>query len=146
MPNIQGRQYKVLIVSIVTDMSCLMDSIKDKSKQFNDLGFLSDRKLLCTALTRATSLVLVVGDPAVLLVHQGLQCYDVWQSFLELTTTKGSFSGEDPQYALERVTSQRELITAILSKMQNQQRPGQSTTDQQQRQVVQKMSNINFAG
>ena len=57
-----GKQFRVILLSTVrTRLTC-------KSPDGDDLdyGFLSNPKLLTTALTRAQSLIGVVGDPVAL--------------------------------------------------------------------------------
>lgn len=57
-----GKQYRVIIISTVrTRNTCRSDSSADED--YLDYGFLSNVKLLNTAITRAQSLVMVVGDP-----------------------------------------------------------------------------------
>lgn len=56
-----GKQFRAIILSTVrTRHTCSADSSQE---DFVDYGFLSNVKLLNTALTRAQSLVIVVGDP-----------------------------------------------------------------------------------
>ena len=59
---IVGKQFRVLIISTVrTRHTCRSeDGMEDATM---DYGFLSNVKLLNTAITRAQSLVMVVGDP-----------------------------------------------------------------------------------
>ena len=62
---ISGKQFRVVILSTVrTRHTCLEKSseILEKSSKL-DFGFLSNAKLLTTAITRAQSLIAVVGDP-----------------------------------------------------------------------------------
>lgn len=54
----------------------------------DDFGFLSDQKLLNTALTRAQSLVAVVGDPVALCALG--DCMVVWRTFLKHCQNMGS--------------------------------------------------------
>ena len=55
-----GKQFRVIMLSTVrTRHTCTNDAASEKL----DLGFLSNIKLLNTAITRAESLVVVVGDP-----------------------------------------------------------------------------------
>ena len=51
------------------------------NKGMNDFGFLSDPKLLNTALTRAQSFVGVIGDPVVLCAVG--ECTNVWRTYLK---------------------------------------------------------------
>ena len=63
-----GKQFRALFVSTVrARRTCIESSQTDKTPDF---GFLSSLKLLNTAITRAQSLVAVVGD-AVALVTIG---------------------------------------------------------------------------
>lgn len=57
-----GKQYRVIIISTVrTRSTCRSEASAEE--EYLDYGFLSNVKLLNTAITRAQSLVLVVGDP-----------------------------------------------------------------------------------
>ncbi|CAB4062935.1 Probable helicase with zinc finger domain [Lepeophtheirus salmonis] len=61
--NVQGKQFRAIFLSTVrTRKTCVM-SQEDPEVDF---GFLSNAKLLNTAITRAQSLVAVVGDPVAL--------------------------------------------------------------------------------
>ncbi|XP_070570216.1 3'-5' exoribonuclease HELZ2-like [Ptychodera flava] len=76
--NIQGKEYRALFISTVrTRKVTQTDEVDVKSL---NLGFLSDRKLLNTAFTRAQSLVAVVGDP-VALCSIG-KCSNYWRKFI----------------------------------------------------------------
>ena len=56
-----GKQYRVILLSITrTRLTCRSDP---NMEEYMDFGFLSNIKLLNTAITRAQSLVVVVGDP-----------------------------------------------------------------------------------
>lgn len=88
--NVQGKQYRVIIISAVrTRRSCRSDSSAEE--EFLDYGFLSNVKLLNTAITRAQSLVLVVGDPVSLCLVG--KCRKVWEYFLEICHQNGSLFG-----------------------------------------------------
>ncbi|XP_064632641.1 probable helicase with zinc finger domain isoform X2 [Lineus longissimus] len=86
--NVQGKQFRVIILSTVrTRNTCSMDSnIEDV-----DYGFLSNVKLLNTAITRAQSLVAVVGDPVSLCTIG--KCRKVWETFLEICHQNSSLYG-----------------------------------------------------
>ncbi|WAR30145.1 HELZ-like protein [Mya arenaria] len=60
--NVQGKQYRVMIISTVRTK--LPKDVEDEEDV--DLGFLSNIKLINTAITRAQSLVIAVGDPVAL--------------------------------------------------------------------------------
>lgn len=52
--------------------------------EIGDLGFLSDEKLLNTAITRAQSMVAVVGDPVALCAIG--KCMNIWRAYLKHCT------------------------------------------------------------
>ncbi|XP_013382941.1 probable helicase with zinc finger domain [Lingula anatina] len=73
--NVQGKQFRAIFLSTVrTRNTCSTDTTME---DFMDFGFLSNAKLLTTAITRAQSLVAVVGDP-VSLCSIGKCRYDYW--------------------------------------------------------------------
>ncbi|XP_042232621.1 probable helicase with zinc finger domain isoform X2 [Homarus americanus] len=84
--NVQGKQFRVIILSTVrTRHTC------KAGDEGLDFGFLSNAKLLTTAITRAQSLVAVVGDP-VSLCSVG-KCRKLWERFLQLCSEAGSLYG-----------------------------------------------------
>ncbi|KFM82919.1 putative helicase with zinc finger, partial [Stegodyphus mimosarum] len=81
--NVQGKQFRVIFLSTVrTRQTC---SQKAKLESDLDHGFLSNARLLNTAITRAQSLVAVVGDP-VSLCSVG-KCRKLWEKYI-LTCNK----------------------------------------------------------
>jgi len=63
---IVGKQFRVIVMSTVrTRHTCSTDTVVTDAAATDklDLGFLSNIKLLNTAITRAQSLVIAVGDP-----------------------------------------------------------------------------------
>lgn len=85
--NVQGKQFRAIFLSTVrTRRTC-----DPKSGTENDYGFLSNSKLLNTAITRAQSLVAVVGDP-VSLCSIG-RCRKVWERFIQICSENGSLYG-----------------------------------------------------
>ncbi|KAG8234114.1 hypothetical protein J437_LFUL010961 [Ladona fulva] len=100
--NVQGKQFRAIFLSTVrTRRTCLAsaaDNASNSTGQTNtvapegvDFGFLSNSKLLNTAITRAQSLVAVVGDP-VALCSVG-KCRKVWERFLEICHANNSLFG-----------------------------------------------------
>lgn len=85
--NVQGKQFRVVILSTVRTRHTCDTSQED----YMDYGFLSNVKLLNTALTRAQSLVIVVGDPLSLCLVG--KCRKVWECYLEECKENGSFFG-----------------------------------------------------
>ena len=61
--NVQGKQFRAIFLSTVRTRKTCVPNQEDTSADF---GFLSNDKLLNTAITRAQSLVAVVGDPVAL--------------------------------------------------------------------------------
>ena len=61
--NVQGKQFRAIFLSTVRTRKTCVPNQEDASADF---GFLSNDKLLNTAITRAQSLVAVVGDPVAL--------------------------------------------------------------------------------
>ncbi|KAI8742129.1 helicase with zinc finger domain [Biomphalaria glabrata] len=89
--NVQGKQYRAIMISITrTRLTCRSDPNMNM-EEYLDFGFLSNIKLLNTAITRAQSLVVVVGDPvSVCLVGK---CRKVWEYFLEVCHFNNSLHG-----------------------------------------------------
>ncbi|KAL5018495.1 hypothetical protein ScPMuIL_004217 [Solemya velum] len=85
--NVQGKQYRVIILSTVRTRHTAESSVED----YVDYGFLSNIKLLNTAITRAQSLVIVVGDPVSLCLVG--KCRKVWEHYLEVCNKNDSFHG-----------------------------------------------------
>lgn len=101
--NVQGKQFRAVFLSTVrtrrtcmpqasgpgnTGASIAAGTVGDTD---TDYGFLSNSKLLNTAITRAQSLVAVVGDP-VALCSIG-RCRKVWERFIEICDEHKSLFG-----------------------------------------------------
>ncbi|XP_071507736.1 probable helicase with zinc finger domain [Diadema antillarum] len=104
--NVQGKQFRALFISTVrTHHTCKQivrspkkSSGKSKepppqssSEDEPDYGFLSNDKLLNTAITRAQSLVAVVGDP--ISVCSIGKCRKLWEKFISACSENGSLHG-----------------------------------------------------
>ncbi|XP_036325735.1 LOW QUALITY PROTEIN: probable helicase with zinc finger domain [Rhagoletis pomonella] len=111
--NVQGKQFRAVFLSTVrTRATCLpqmmnalvgpagmhpgmgggpMSALGSVPAEDTDFGFLSNSKLLNTAITRAQSLVAVVGDP-VALCSIG-RCRKVWERFIEICDENKSLFG-----------------------------------------------------
>ncbi|XP_064619080.1 3'-5' exoribonuclease HELZ2-like [Lineus longissimus] len=85
--NVQGREFRAIFISTVRTFH-ICDALPDESSNASDYGFLTDKKLLNTAMTRAQSLVAVVGDP-IALCAIGV-CLSVWRTFIEHCDHLGS--------------------------------------------------------
>lgn len=84
--NVQGKQFRAVFLSTVRTRKTCTNKTEDI-----DYGFLSNSKLLNTAITRAQSLVSVVGDP-VALCSIG-RCRKVWERFIEICHLNKSLFG-----------------------------------------------------
>ncbi|XP_010615101.1 probable helicase with zinc finger domain isoform X1 [Fukomys damarensis] len=98
--NVQGKQFRVLFLSTVrTRHTCKhkqtpikkKEQLLEDSTEDLDYGFLSNYKLLNTAITRAQSLVAVVGDP-IALCSIG-RCRKFWERFITLCHENNSLHG-----------------------------------------------------
>uniref|UniRef100_A0A8C0YRR2 Probable helicase with zinc finger domain n=1 Tax=Cyprinus carpio carpio TaxID=630221 RepID=A0A8C0YRR2_CYPCA len=98
--NVQGKQFRVLFLSTVrTRHTCKhkqtaikrKEQLVEDSTEDLDYGFLSNYKLLNTAITRAQSLVAVVGDP-IALCSVG-RCRKFWETFISICHENHSLHG-----------------------------------------------------
>ncbi|CAH1244473.1 HELZ [Branchiostoma lanceolatum] len=90
--NVQGKEYRALFLSTVrTRATCCDEHLnppqETHKEEISDFGFLSDPKLLNTAITRAKSFVGVVGDP-VSLCSVG-SCSKIWFEYIEDCSRNG---------------------------------------------------------
>ncbi|XP_068606668.1 probable helicase with zinc finger domain [Brachionichthys hirsutus] len=111
--NVQGKQFRVLFLSTVrTRHTCKhrQTAIKRKEQLIEDstedldYGFLSNYKLLNTAITRAQSLVAVVGDP-IALCSVG-RCRKFWEHFISICHENSSLHG----ITFEQIKAQLEAL------------------------------------
>ncbi|XP_069056002.1 probable helicase with zinc finger domain isoform X2 [Pleurodeles waltl] len=111
--NVQGKQFRVLFLSTVrTRHTCKhkqtpikrKEQLLEDSTEDLDYGFLSNYKLLNTAITRAQSLVAVVGDP-VALCSIG-RCRKFWERFITICHDNESIHG----ITFEQIKSQLEAL------------------------------------
>lgn len=93
--NVQGKQFRAIFLSTVrTRRTCpASNNANANNGQPDDMdyGFLSNSKLLNTAITRAQSLVAVIGDP-IALCSIG-RCRKVWERFIEICDQNKSLFG-----------------------------------------------------
>ncbi|KAK7159588.1 hypothetical protein R3I94_005818 [Phoxinus phoxinus] len=82
LANIQGRQFRVIIITTVQTRDRLLQSESSCPEFFDDI------RALNTALTRAQSLVVVVGDAGALCCFG--KCSKIWRSYIERCISKGS--------------------------------------------------------
>lgn len=102
-----GKEFRALFVSTVrTFHSC--KELRERDPGDNEspyLYFLSDPKLLNTALTRAQSLIAIVGDPFSLRTVGA--CQALWEEFIKRCSDQGNLFGI--QHELEENISQSGL-------------------------------------
>ncbi|XP_066558925.1 3'-5' exoribonuclease HELZ2 isoform X2 [Amia ocellicauda] len=80
--NIQGKQFRVVVMTAVQTRDSLLSS------NTSTLEFFSEARVLNTAMTRAQSQVIVVGD-ATALCYFG-KCSKIWKSYIQQCIEKGS--------------------------------------------------------
>ncbi|XP_064477972.1 probable helicase with zinc finger domain isoform X2 [Ornithodoros turicata] len=106
--NVQGKEFRVVMLTTVrTRATCQQH--QDASPVDLNFGFLSDSKLLNTAITRAQSLVVVVGDP-ITLCSIGA-CRKHWEKLIRACRQLGSLynmTWEDIAYQLNGIELKRE--------------------------------------
>ncbi|XP_074646768.1 3'-5' exoribonuclease HELZ2-like isoform X2 [Tubulanus polymorphus] len=90
--NVQGKEFRAVFISTVRTRH-LIESLSTDTTDAGNYGFLSDQKLLNTALTRAESLVAVVGDPVALCAIG--DCMTVWRTFLKHCSNLNSIVPKD---------------------------------------------------
>ncbi|XP_073704971.1 3'-5' exoribonuclease HELZ2 [Garra rufa] len=82
LANIQGKQFRVIIITTVQTRERLLQSESSCPEFFDDV------RAVNTALTRAQSLVIVVGDAGALCCFG--KCSKIWRSYIEHCISKGS--------------------------------------------------------
>ncbi|XP_052276348.1 uncharacterized protein LOC127875362 isoform X2 [Dreissena polymorpha] len=106
--NVQGKEFMVIIISTVRTKAPI-----DEDDEL-DLGFLSNIRLCNTAMTRAQSLIITVGDPFALCGFG--QCRDFWKCYIEQCNDSRSLIGIEWrrfQFKCEKDTQNRTLPTAF---------------------------------
>ncbi|KAL1280781.1 hypothetical protein QQF64_015381 [Cirrhinus molitorella] len=82
LANIQGKQFRVIIITTVQTRERLLQSESSCPEFFDDV------RAMNTALTRAQSLVIVIGDAGALCCFG--KCSKIWRSYIEHCISKGS--------------------------------------------------------
>ncbi|NXO00991.1 HELZ2 Helicase, partial [Rhinopomastus cyanomelas] len=85
--NLPGREFRVIIISTVHTSESLRLSASHHFEFFNEA------RVLNTIMTRAQSLVVVVGDAVALCSHG--KCSKVWKRFIQQCIEKGSICPEN---------------------------------------------------
>ncbi|XP_051990661.1 LOW QUALITY PROTEIN: helicase with zinc finger domain 2-like [Xyrauchen texanus] len=115
LANIQGKQFRVIIITTVQTRDRLLQS------ESSCLEFFDDIRALNTALTRAQSLVVVVGDAGALCCFG--KCSRIWRAYIEHCISKGSAKPDH----LTRDFLQQEILE--ISKFQKKERVEKSEND-----------------
>ncbi|KAI4884903.1 hypothetical protein NFI96_031681, partial [Prochilodus magdalenae] len=87
--NVQGKQFRVIIITTVHTKDTL------KVTEQPCLEFFNDMRVLNTAMTRAQSQVIVVGDATALCCSQFGKCWRLWRSYIKHCIGKESFYPQD---------------------------------------------------
>ncbi|KAL4655663.1 helicase with zinc finger domain 2 [Arapaima gigas] len=82
LENVQGKQFRILVMTTVHTRDSLL------SLDTTCLDFFNDARVLNTAMTRAQSQVIVVGDAAALCVFG--KCPKIWKNYIEQCIIKNS--------------------------------------------------------
>ncbi|XP_034938306.1 probable helicase with zinc finger domain [Chelonus insularis] len=82
--NVQGKQFTAVFISTVRTRNCCRYSAENS---LSDYGFLTNPRLLNTAITRAKALVAVVGDPIALLTTG--PCRSLWGKYFQKAKVSG---------------------------------------------------------
>lgn len=82
--NMQGKQYTAVFISTVRTRHCCKYAAERNVK---DYGFLTNPRLLNTAITRAKCLVAVIGDPVALCTIGS--CRKLWQRYMAIADLHG---------------------------------------------------------
>ncbi|KAI4884904.1 hypothetical protein NFI96_031682, partial [Prochilodus magdalenae] len=88
-PSFTGKQFRVIIITTVHTKG----SLKLTEQPF--LEFFNDMRVLNTAMTRAQSQVIVVGDAPALCCSQFGKCWRLWRSYIKQCICNGSFYPQD---------------------------------------------------
>ncbi|XP_048588777.1 helicase with zinc finger domain 2-like isoform X4 [Nematostella vectensis] len=110
--NVQGREFRAVFVSTVRTSHTVKPLIDQHTTECSKdelyFEFLSDPKLLNTAITRAKSLVAVVGDP-VSLCTVG-DCRRLWKDFIKRCNELRAFYG----YTMEQLNEEMKAVINVI--------------------------------
>ena len=99
-----GKQFRALFISTVRTLHTCKE-VREPNHGDSEspyLHFLSDPKLLNTALTRAQSFIAVVGDPFSLRTVG--TCQGLWEEFIKRCSDRGSLFGIEPSELEEGIS------------------------------------------
>ncbi|XP_068760491.1 3'-5' exoribonuclease HELZ2-like isoform X4 [Montipora capricornis] len=100
--NIQGKEFRAVFISTVrTFLTCQRSNGGSGSDQQHYWEFLSDATLLNTAITRAKSLVAVVGEPVSL--YTVGECRGNWRDYIRRCADRDALYGISYEELLQQV-------------------------------------------
>ena len=111
-----GKEFRALFITTVRTHHLLekppvqLVEASECDGEVGDLGFLSDGKLLNTAITRAVSMVAVVGDPLALCIIG--TSMGIWRAYLKHCQKMGTIS--PPSITLKTLQAQVGLCFCFL--------------------------------
>lgn len=120
-----GKEFRALFISTVRTRGLIDSQYKPEGECEGDggyYGFLSDRKLLNTALTRAQSYVAVVGDPVALCAIG--ECLTVWRTYLKHCQNMKSI--QPSTLTLESIKQQVSNLAQSPARQRMEERSGQN--------------------
>ena len=97
----QGQEKRVIIVTTVRTLEYSEDSVIENDV-IRGLGFIRSKKRFNVAVTRAMSLLIVIGDPHL------LGADPTWRVFIEQCIKMGAYTGCDLPIAL---ADDRNIVT-----------------------------------
>ena len=100
-----GKEFKAVFISTVRTLHSI------NPNQVDNLGFLSDPRLLNTAMTRAQSLVAVVGEPLTLCLFG--ECSHIWEQYLLACNKLKGLFGTDYKKLAEQMQSSKDNLTKL---------------------------------
>ncbi|XP_070186287.1 3'-5' exoribonuclease HELZ2-like isoform X2 [Littorina saxatilis] len=161
--NIQGKEFRALFISTVRTRNLLESEHVARALMeaesvggVADFAFLSDSKLLNTALTRTKSLVAVVGDPVALCAIG--ECITIWRTYMKhchnmrsIHPPNMNYDSIKTQVVHLQMSEMGRRLKEVTDLIKNPQSPSSSMRPQQQQQQQQPASssyntNVNNAG
>ena len=100
-----GKEFRAVFISTVRTLHSI------DPKQVENLGFLSDPRLLNTAMTRAQSLVAVVGEPLTLCLYG--ECSHIWEQYLTACNELKGLFGINYKKLAEQMQSSKDYLPKL---------------------------------
>ena len=107
---VAGKEFRALFISTVrTSLTCHSFDRRQSESESLYWEFLSDPKLLNTAITRAMSLVAVVGDPVSLCTAGN--CRGNWRDYIRRCHKRGTLHGASYEEIIKKIDAPLTKIT-----------------------------------